>query len=577
MPQQYSRPQSPRISSPIVSPAGEEETEEDFDSYDITPPTLLNEKQRTFKQVVEAIQNDFDLLRLQEVNGKWEWYNIKTGREMSRDSCRILLFLYSRQFMIRNTKDARKASARSLLRNNLSKQRLLHILECTGDTDLSGDFGNQHNYLRACTTVMRYFDQDGAVGFREDMSTMKYFIRRQQKGNSCFLQAPCVTMSYLLQAFGKDAPPANASRLIRNSFSDEQLFQYAKDMGGDSCAIFKILEKKYFSCSSRDRSPEVFLARKLNQKTRRDALADELQQVPAMISKFAVPLNFKCASPSDDMREQYPHLDAEISTLEREGDASKLADVWNHLPSESIPPGIARFTEWNEPAEFIVLKSPSDDLLQRVESQFRKKLKEHSPNKCDGAVRGANAECMPESSSVERSYCGGNSSHTCCASTNDTFSEGDNLSSLFSGCEDEDDSWSTHDNSYNRELVEGTADEGQQLHAMVLLGRRRGKNGSDWWLLQNSWAGPMQIIEVSTDFLRQSEASICIYSNDGSREPKSEREWEAGNLESLACRSPIAESCELERSDCESWFDSVIYGKSQPLPDEDEENFFDEL
>ena len=548
MPQQYSRPLSPRISSPIVSPAGEEETEEDFDSYDITPPTLLNEKQRTFKQVVRAITNDFDSLTVEEeTDGKWKWTNEKKGGEMSRDSCRILLFLYSRQYMIHNNKNARKESVRSLLRN---KQRLLHILECTDDTDLSGDFENQHNYLRACTTIMRYFDQDGAVGFREDMSTMKYFICRQQKGNSCFLQAPCVAMSYLLQAFGKDdAPPAHASRLIRNSFSDEQLFQYLKDTGGDSCAIFKILEQKYFSCSSRDRSPEVFLARKLNQKTRRYALADELQQVPALISKFAVPFNFKCASPSDDMREQYPHLDTEILKLEREGDTKKLADVWNHIPSESIPPGIARFTEWNEPAEFIVLESPTDDLFQSAESQFRKKLKEslkeHSPNNCAGAVRGANAECMPESCSVEGSYCGGNSSHTCCASTNDTFSEGDDLASLFSGCEDEDDTWSTHDDSsYHRESVEGTADEGQQLHAMVLLGRRRRGNGSDWWLLQNSWAGPMQIIEVSTGFLRQSEAYICIYSNDGSREPKPEREWEAENLE--GCRSPIAESCELE-------------------------------
>ena len=338
MPQQYSRPQSPRISSPIVSPApGEEETEEDFDSYDITPPTLLNEKQRTFKQVVEAIQNDFDLLTVEEeTDGKWKWTNEKKGGEMSRDSCRILLFLYSRQYMIHNNKNARKESVRSLLRN---KQRFLLVLERMDDTDLSGDFEHQHNYIRTCTTIVRYFCQDGAVGFREDMSTLNYFVR-QQKGNSCFLQAPCVAMSYLLQAFGKNAPPANASRLIRHSFSDEQLFQYAKDTGGDSCAIYKILEQKYFSFSSRDRSPEVIPARKLNQKTRRDALADELQQVPALVSKFAVPFNFKCASPSDDMREQYPQLNVEILKLEREGDTKKLENIWNHIPSESIPPGI---------------------------------------------------------------------------------------------------------------------------------------------------------------------------------------------------------------------------------------------
>ena len=92
------------------------------------------------------------------------------------------------------------------------------------------------------------------------------------------------------------------------------------------------------------------------------------------------------------------------------------------------------------------------------------------------------------------------------------------------------------------EPQERTEDDGSpSLHSMVLLGHYV-EDGTRYWLLQNSWVGPTQVIELSTDYFRQSEA--CLYFL-GLRSPKD------ANIDS--CASPISESSQLERSDCKDW------------------------
>ena len=101
------------------------------------------------------------------------------------------------------------------------------------------------------------------------------------------------------------------------------------------------------------------------------------------------------------------------------------------------------------------------------------------------------------------------------------------------------------------EPQERTDDDGSPLHAMVLLGHYV-EDGTPYWVLQNSWAGPTQVIELSNDYFRQSEA--CLYFLG--RELRSPKDT---NIDSAVCASPISESSRLERSDCEDWAYHFVY------------------
>lgn len=125
---------------------------------------------------------------------------------------------------------------------------------------------------------------------------------------------------------------------------------------------------------------------------------------------------------------------------------------------------------------------------------------------------------------------------------------------------DEDDSSSA---SY-KGLEPGEGADETLLHAMVLLGHRN-IDGKGYWLLQNSWLGPCQIIEVTTEYLIQSGAFLYFYASDF-RSPKPEQELNFRSS-SFYCPSPVAESSRLERSDCENWSDRLIH--SVPKQEED--------
>lgn len=203
------------------------------------------------------------------------------------------------------------------------------------------------HYIRACLTIHRYFQQSGAVGFVPDMSSITYYLRMQRFG-SCFLQAPCVTMSYLLQACGKSVPPANASRLIRHHFNNEQLTKYiVDDHGGDSLAVFKILEEEFFECHERNRHPTTVVCTDLYSQDAYKTVA-AMQKGPGLVSKFIVPYNFSCSPPSCALKLNYPDLTGYGS--------------WGKIPANLIPPGVARFSTWvNRPNSFPCLLQTKQD------------------------------------------------------------------------------------------------------------------------------------------------------------------------------------------------------------------------
>jgi hypothetical protein len=183
----------------------------------------------------------------------------------------------------------------------------------------------------------------------------------QKFGSSCFLQAACVAMSYLLHAHGESVPPANASRLIRHHFDDEQLIKYVEDDGGDSVGIFKILEEKFFVCPEEyyDRSPIPVLCNELDDKHAFEYATSLLRKGPGLVSKFRVPSNFLCSPPSSDLKIQFPDL--------------APYEEWAKIPAHLIPPGFARFTKWHELAEFIPLNDPSDAGLKEKERVLKEK------------------------------------------------------------------------------------------------------------------------------------------------------------------------------------------------------------
>jgi hypothetical protein len=106
------------------------------------------------------------------------------------------------------------------------------------------------------------------------------------------------------------------------------------------------------------------------------------------------------------------------------------------------------------------------------------------------------------------------------------------------------------------------AEKSPLLHAMVLLGYRQDKDGSVYWLLQNSWAGPMQVIEVSTAYLQASGAFLYFFDHRD-RSPKPKGDWEKLKAAGLLCSAPVAESYQLERNDCEGWWEGLIHPQLQ--------------
>jgi hypothetical protein len=79
----------------------------------------------------------------------------------------------------------------------------------------------------------------------------------------------------------------------------------------------------------------------------------------------------------------------------------------------------------------------------------------------------------------------------------------------------------------------------------------------------------MQLLEVSDEYLIKSEAYLYFYDKNP-RSPKPKYQWTLDTPSSF-CRSPIAESSQLERSDCENWRNDLVHSaQRQNEPDIDD-------
>ena len=571
-PSPSAQPNNP-YTTPAVKKKHDFEVYEDSGDYDLSPPKLPAKKRRTFKDAVEAIKRDF-----KELQVDWEsegtkkvvvWYKKKDDGNIKLPQiyCQILLFLYSRKFKIDVSQAHRCTAVKAMMEagtKNRIRKAITQVIALTGDNDLSSEESYRHHYIRTCLSLHRYFQQTGAVGFMTDMSSLTYYLRMQTFG-SCFLQAACVAMCYLLQACGKQVPPSNASRLIRHHFTDEQLTQYVvADNGGDSLAIFKILEEQFFTCHISCREPTPILAANLMGKVHRDAAMYELDLAPALVSKFKVPENFHCLLPSRELKRKFPAL--------------APYNEWRQVPAESIPPGVARFTKWNEPAEFIPFDSPSnaEEETSLIERWTALLVRDSANDDVDGLTAVTASMSMDSSYRAQTTPSAGEKS----ASGNapkfiNDFEDVEEWSHFFD-CDANGEDYEEEEIDDVDDLEEddepGEGSEASPLHAMVLMGRWHRKVGeSPYWLLQNSWEGPTQLIEVSTEYFAESAAFLYFFNRDH-RTAKSENELN-NTQRAFFCPSPVAESSGLERSDCEHWRDSLVQLEQEHVSDEESDVF----
>ena len=532
---------------------------ESFEDYNLLPPKVPRRK--TFDDAVRAINHDFSDLRVEWVNNgaKVKWSMIQQGEpvELQFRTCRVLLFLYSRNFMMNKNQATRTRAVRKILHKG--NDRIDRVMAVDGDIDLSNQEAYQVHYIRACMSLHRYFQQMGTTGFSRGMSNVTYYFR-MQKHDYCFLQAPCVAMSYILGVCGQPTPPSNVSRLIRHHFNEKELMDFVvRDGGGDSSRVFEILERKFFvSGRNQDRifATNLFEEKELNRLTR------QVAKQPLLVSRFAVPKNFWCHPPSQDVTDKCPDLGKFILRMEETVEPNQ---IWTKIPVHLIPRRVARFTKWDEPAEFILLDDPVNPEIKELEDALHARWttllnKSAAGNQDDNETVTTLDASMSTDSIVGLESAPRESSSFYTASvlaTHDDFEE--DLSFLDNDADDDiaNRIWYVDENSVSAssEIDERGEEDAIAFHAMILLGYRE-VDGSKYWLLQNSWEGPMQIIEVSTEYFMNSNACLAFY-NLLSRRVKTKGEWERQNLTGFFCSSPVADCSHLERSDGE-WSDGIF-------------------
>ena len=173
-------------------------------------------------------------------DGLWDKY------ESDNDTLQLILFMYCRGFMADAESKTRKETVKTMIGKQGPRERLRRLLNADGDLDLSHIPKINMIYEKNLKTLELYFQQHGAVGFLDDMDKAQYFFRFQKSGN-CYLQAPCVMMSYLSQKHGfKIVDPVDLSKLVRHTFDDSELNEYVvKDSGGDSKVMLSRLLELY--------------------------------------------------------------------------------------------------------------------------------------------------------------------------------------------------------------------------------------------------------------------------------------------------------------------------------------------
>ena len=216
--------------------------------------------------------------------GKYTRRN-KRGRNKSK----VLFFLYGRGFCIDESKRERVKKVNCIIRNEEALERAVRLVTHNGDTDITAK--QVEVYKALCKTLEAYFAQEGAFQISVPSSSvpLNNYFRFQQQGK-CFLLAPCVFLSYLMQHKGiTDHGPLDLTQYVRHAFTDDKLYRYlTEDDGGSTVTELRSILQSLSSDEKRNilHSPNIDY---LDNKTHSDALERLLEQNgPGIVSNFKV-------------------------------------------------------------------------------------------------------------------------------------------------------------------------------------------------------------------------------------------------------------------------------------------------
>lgn len=232
----------------------------------------------------------------------------KGGDETDRKK---LIFLYGRGFMWDKGTNERVDHVMQMLQGGEASERLLRVLETNGDVDLissveGADDTYKKHYKKHAMALKRYFSLDETFGFldnsKDDNSKDAEFYFRIQSCGNCFITAPCVMVSYLIQKRAETNQelqgfePLDVNRYVRRSFSDMQLFNYVvNDDGGASEEVLQLIVQHL--TSNRRMKCERFNAETLRHEMSMESLQEKMiLRGPGLISGFEVTKTFERAS-----------------------------------------------------------------------------------------------------------------------------------------------------------------------------------------------------------------------------------------------------------------------------------------
>lgn len=207
----------------LTSSSLSDQTDELFKEYGISSPPKGKSSLLTGEAALRKIKKD----------------NYFSWETLTADQKTALLYLYGREYFNHIKPKRRKKKLKNILHDLDSLKRSLTLIKSTeGDLRfLHGEDENRRAYARITAVPHHYFKQADSFGFLECMHLLQWYLRRQLSGN-CYLQAPSVGFSYLLQKRGLNLPPVDITKYVRHVYDDEQLEKYiVEDSGGDSAKV----------------------------------------------------------------------------------------------------------------------------------------------------------------------------------------------------------------------------------------------------------------------------------------------------------------------------------------------------
>ena len=320
------------------------------------------------------------------------------------------------------------------------------------------------------------------LGFLHNLPDFVLYLRTHSYGK-CYIIAATVFVCYVAQFHGYAIAPIDVCKYIRHSYSDGELIELVeKDSGGDPVSKAQDMLEN-LSGKSLPRLKLLNIA-DLRDENRIDIVAKYLNDYgPGLMSSFKCHKNFGKTNSGE--------------TLERVRDLDSVGvrRYFSNPKHRSKPQsGFRKFETIQEAKESGYFQGNYDDselqqperLLFTAESDLSDKS-----NKTEAT------ESTTSSSSDEDEH--GHDQEPVRMQSRDEYESSDKL-------EDSKNTASAEDGFARGHGFRATYKN--SLHTMIILHARKDKKDQTWWFLMQNWWPDMQLVEVSEEYLADSEALL---------------------------------------------------------------------